>query len=86
MQFIFSGSFCCPSCEDNRLEEIVSGATVATEISIEDGEVIYGEQSSDSGMLERYQCVNCGYTLTDEEGDTIQSEEDLIDWLKKHKG
>jgi len=68
--------FTCPDCGENKLEEIMSSVTVASEISvIQDGDLEYGEQTNSSGVVERYQCANCGYTVA-------HSPEELVEMLE----
>ena len=53
--------FTCPDCGEHKLEEIMSDVTVASEINhIYDGDMEYGEQTNSGGVVERYQCTNCG--------------------------
>jgi hypothetical protein len=37
------------------------------------------------GVLDHYQCVNCGFVLRDAEENAITDEEGLFDWLIEHK-
>lgn len=78
-------NFKCPKCGEARIEEIMGGVTVASEVSNEatyqgDGEIElqYGDQSNEDGEVERYQCQGCGFKL----GSTSQ---ELMTFLRKHK-
>ena len=60
--------FTCPNCQGHRLEEIMSGVTVASTVNsfeIEDGDISfdYGEQSNEDGTIDRYQCMDCGHSI-----------------------
>lgn len=74
-------NFCCPDCHDTRLEEIMTDVLVASEITIEDGEVCYGEQTNEDGIIDRFQCATCGHVLK-ENGVAITTHEDLIRLLE----
>ena len=78
--------FKCPSCGDTRLEEVctdVVQSSICTCIS-EEGIDEYGETSYDGGVLDRYQCLNCGYVINDDKGNKIECEEELVEWLKQN--
>jgi len=52
--------------------------TVASEIiSVGEGDIEYGEQSNEDGVVDRYQCMGCGYILSD-----ISDSEALYDFLQ----
>ena len=60
--------FNCPTCGSNRLEEVMVGVIVATEISdivLEDGEAdcVFGEQTNEDGEVDHYQCADCGHVV-----------------------
>lgn len=38
------------------------------------------------GQVLAYQCMNCGYELTDEQGNTITDCIEVAKWVKKHGG
>lgn len=76
--------FKCPKCGAARIEEIMGGVTVASEICPEatyqgDGqiEVQYGEQTNEDGEVERYQCNDCGFNLG-------SSSQELMAFLRKN--
>ena len=79
--------FKCPDCGRCRLEEIQVNVTVATRIEdIGDfGDLIYGDQTNDGGVVDRYQCENCGTHITDENGSDITDEEDLLEVIYYNK-
>jgi len=63
--------FKCPKCGSKKIEEIMVGITVATEIYsialMDDGHVDYmqGDQINEDGHVDRYQCGVCGFTIVD---------------------
>lgn len=61
--------FTCPACGSHRLEEIMDGCTVASEILDvgPGGDLEYGEQDNDGGVVARFQCLNCGWQVPDAE-------------------
>jgi len=71
--------FECPSCKSHRIEEIMSGVVVASIVEGVGfgGYVDYGDQSNDDGVVDRYQCVNCGWTVPG-----VRDTEELFNWLK----
>ena len=79
--------FTCPNCKGNRLEVIETDAIVSsviTNLDI-DGDFDYGNLSVDDSVVDRFQCVECGYVLKDKNGEKITDNLDVIEWLKKHK-
>ncbi len=78
--------FTCPSCGDNRLEVIETNAIVSSTIAnlVENGEFEYTNFSIDDSYTDRFQCVNCGYTLKDKSGERITDNLEVVKWLKKH--
>ena len=71
--------FECPECEGTTLEEItvnVSVVSIVTDIQL-DGYVEYGEQTNEDGCSDHYECKNCGYVITDDEGWRICSAEPM---------
>jgi len=84
--------FTCPKCGEHRLEEVMIDVTVASKVTdvSEDGDVDYGEQSNEDGTVERYQCMDCGHVLVEEDDDgtnvehtTVTQQSELAAWLKK---
>ena len=61
--------FTCPDCGSHVLEEIMVDVTVASRVSVissSDG-LEYGEQTNSSGIVDRYQCENCGKVVAENE-------------------
>jgi hypothetical protein len=83
--------FTCEDCGDNRIEEIMTDVTVASQITVlhtEDGlgDCEYGDSSSHGGGVDRYQCVNCGCAI--EFADKLKSVntlEELVECLEERK-
>lgn len=83
----------CPSCDDNGIEEIMTGAVVSSEvIHVPDDctDFEYGEQTSEVGVIDRYQCMTCRRTIahTPEElvealGGMIQEDETTEDIMQE---
>lgn len=60
--------FTCPDCGSYQLEEIMVNVTVASrvsEIDSESDELEYGEQTNSDGVVDRYQCENCGQIIAE---------------------
>jgi rubredoxin len=78
--------FLCPHCKGHRVEEVVTDAAVVSEIAIihEDGELDYGEQTTDDGYVSQYQCMNCGFIVGENEDGPITDQLDFVEWVKKN--
>lgn len=76
--------FNCPECGKNKLECCMNGSHTCsiTEID-EDGDFEYGEYES-SADVDRFQCLYCGYILTEENEDKITDNIDVAEWCKKN--
>jgi len=57
--------FICPQCDGHRIEEIITNAAVTSEVvdTTECGDIKYNTPDIDEGIVDRYQCVNCGYAI-----------------------
>lgn len=86
-------NFKCPRCEATQLEEVVGDVvqhTVVESIENEGGEAFrcnYGDVDFSTDLsdgIECFQCKNCGFTLCDENGDFITSEDALFAWLSEN--
>lgn len=68
-------NYICPNCGGTRLEEIMTGVTLSSEITnVDSGDIEYQDppgSAGDSGQVDRYQCVNCGDMVKDENGEVI---------------
>jgi rubredoxin len=80
-------NFTCPECQQHRLEEVMTSVIVAsTIIDAQDGSIDYGEQTNEGGLVDHYQCMDCGYIIRwDEESDPIDDSEMLGDWLEEQE-
>ena len=77
--------FTCPSCKRHRLEEVMVGVTVASNVVVsEGGNVEYYEQSNEDGTVERYQCMYCGFVIKNDDDQEIVDCLELAEWLKAH--
>ena len=66
----------CPKCGDSKFEEVMIDATVVSEIICVDENVLqYGVQLNEDGLVDRYQCVNCGEVVA-------KTQEEMIDLLR----
>ncbi len=80
--------FKCPNkrnkCTSNSVEEVMVNVVQSSTIDYidEEGYVDYENTSTDGGEVDRYQCCQCGYVLKDELGGTIDTPEELVEWLK----
>jgi hypothetical protein len=82
-------NFKCKECGASELEEIAFNCVVASDIlDVVQGELVgelfaeiqYGEQATDYGEVERYQCKNCECKISPRNAD------ELFEFLKqKHE-
>lgn len=79
--------FTCPNCRGNRLEVIETNAIVSSVITNldKDGDFDYENLNVDNSVVDRFQCVECGYVLKNENEEKITENLDVVEWLKKHK-
>jgi rubredoxin len=77
-------TFTCPACGTHRIEEVMNNVTVVSEISsfYEDGDLDYGQQSSEDGEVTQYQCMRCGFIVGENEGGPIIEGLALVEWIK----
>jgi len=78
--------FRCPMCRDDKLEEVmgeVTTATVIKSVDREDEEITeyLGSTYEGGGVVSRYQCTNCGWTVKNEHGEAVDNPTDLIPFL-----
>lgn len=60
--------FTCHKCDSHRLEEVMFDVTVISEIAVLDDDGLeYGEQTNEDGVVDRYQCCNCGQSVAVDE-------------------
>jgi len=82
-------NFICPDCNNNVLAEILTDVvmtSIIVDIHIKDDQVEpdYQEGETDGGIVERYQCDHCGFVLKTESDQTVDSLDDLKNWLEEH--
>ena len=76
--------FTCPKCKSNRLECCEDGPYSSEILCIdEDGDFEYGKIDA-SGSVVRYQCLKCGYILSDSFGYDITDNEEVVEWIKEN--
>jgi rubredoxin len=87
IETVKSLTFICPKCKGNRLEVIETNAIVSSVISNldPDGDFDYENLCVDDSIVDRFQCIECGYVLQDENEENITDNMEVIEWLKKHK-
>jgi len=80
----------CPKCDNVRgIEEVqINVATSHVLIEVhEDGDAEFGEVSWDGGEVDRFQCMNCGWTIEAEHcppfKHNVTEYQELFKWLKK---
>ncbi|MHB9071665.1 MAG: hypothetical protein ACYC54_15000 [Sedimentisphaerales bacterium] len=80
-------TFTCPKCKGNRLEVIETNAIVSSVIANldTDGDFDYENLNVDDSVVDRFQCIECGYVLQDENEEKITDNLEVIEWLKKQK-
>lgn len=69
--------FTCPGCGSHQLEEIMSDVVVASCITVIDDEydeLEYGEQTNSGGVVDRYQCENCGKLIAGDHEALLESD------------
>ncbi len=75
--------FICPACKCGQLECVMDGIHHCEVTKITPDEFEYGEYESD-GMIDRWQCLNCGYILTSEIGENLTENDEIVKWVKKY--
>ena len=76
--------FCCPECGNSKLRFIQGGIRITMPVySVDDdGSVEYGDEFDDNFSDQFYACACCDYMLEDDAGNTIETEEDMVEWLR----
>ena len=80
--------FVCPECQDTRLECIEHGNYNSEVLNIdEEGDFDFGDIDG-GGMVERFQCIGCGYNLTQDPKDpqsfSLTEHEEVVEWCKEN--
>lgn len=85
--------FTCPVCESDRVEKVyLMSRSVRALYETSDNEAaephaeaaLSFEQAIDYGESVRY-CCHKGHELTKEDGNPVQTDEDLFEWMKAHQ-
>ena len=79
-------NFQCPKCKYERLECCETDAFVTSIITDldDDGDFDYAQLIIRDSTVDRFNCVNCGFVLEDEQGENITDNLEVIEWLKKN--
>ena len=79
-------NFVCPSCGCNDLEAVQTGVALSFKVINIDEEGFFelDLSESDGGCTDRYQCHGCGWIMKDEKGESIKTEEEVVEWVKKN--
>jgi len=81
-----SFKFKCPSCKREDLEIVEKDITMSSlivEID-EEGHFEYDMIDTGGGFVLRFQCLECGYLLKNEDEQVITTEEEVVKWLRKN--
>jgi rubredoxin len=80
-------TFTCPECGKNKLgsvEQVMLTYPIKAIPADGDLDYDYDNPIAGDGHVLCYQCMNCGYELEDDEGNTITDGLKVFDWIKKH--
>lgn len=79
--------FVCPVCGSNRIEQVLTGGIVFTEVSLyeDPSDDVYGEPVVSSADFSCFQCVGCGWEIPiTDHGATEDTDEDALRrWLQE---
>ena len=81
-------TFICPDCESNNVQSVET-ATLLYKIKYinNEGVIDYGEQEIGAGGSDRvdhYACCDCGFIVGEQEGDIIETAEELAEWIENN--
>lgn len=74
--------FVCKKCGHEVIEQVLNGCTVVTKIAVVNSNEVEYKDVPDAIMCSEptvFQCANCGEKIP------AESDEELIDWLKKNQ-
>jgi len=79
--------FVCPECQATRLECVEEGVYDSEVLCIdEDGDFDFGDING-HGSVERFQCLGCGYTLTEDPdypmAYNLTEHSEVVEWCKQ---
>jgi hypothetical protein len=68
--------FTCHKCGGHAIEEVMTNVTVSSVINSigEGGDIEYGLAYNDDGEVDRFQCVDCGATVTSGDNEELYEE------------
>jgi len=80
--------FKCPKCGCETLEEIMVNCVITSDMleflnCDADPTANYGETNIVTGDVDRYQCSECGYVITDYNGENVVDIHNIVKWIKK---
>ena len=78
--------FQCPKCKREDLE-IVETDVIMTSliVEIDEGNCFeYDLIDTGGGCVDRFQCLECGYVLKNDDEQAITTEEEVVEWLRKN--
>jgi rubredoxin len=79
--------FTCPECKKHELgsvEQVILTYPITRIPSNGDLDYDTDNPTAGDGQVLAYQCMNCGYELKDEQGNTITDCTEVAKWVKKH--
>ena len=77
--------FVCPECGSNELGSIENVLTTYPVFIIkEDGDLDYGPPSTHDSTVIAYECLDCGYQLTKDNGVLITDCLEVPKWVEKN--
>lgn len=76
--------FTCPSCGQHRIECVMEGVNTCEVLDTPaDGNFEYNHVESESDVI-RWQCVNCGYVISDEDGEPLLDNAEIVNWIEEN--
>ncbi len=77
--------FKCPKCDSEKLECCEDGPYISEITNIDDeGDFDYGPIEGSGSTVDGFQCAQCGYVLQDKEGNNLDMNKEVVEWIKKH--
>jgi transposase-like protein len=78
--------FVCKKCEHGVLEEVATKAVVTSQFNvIDEGDAEYGEINIQDCEVSSYQCENCGAVIMNENKETVDQYDDLVEFFRTNK-
>ena len=81
-------NFTCPKCKREDLEVVEKDITM-TSLVVEIDENEYFEYDlidTGGGHVVRFQCLECGHVLKDENDQVIKTEVEVVEWIRGNCG